>query len=113
MREEKPKIRKHDRKPTLVLLDVSNADAPDDTGRAAVVDISIGGCAFESNFKLSEGDRVIMRFTLPGNKLYVMEGEVKRVRFSTGAFVYGIKFMKLGFFGKIKLRKLISIIRKG
>ncbi|MDA3792901.1 MAG: PilZ domain-containing protein [Elusimicrobia bacterium] len=104
--------RKNKRKHTLVLLDVIDPEDPHKHGRGAVVDISSGGAAFESAVDFEEGDPVELRFTLPGGKVYAMNAVVRRARERTGATVYGVQFQDLGFFEKLRLKKLISHVTK-
>jgi hypothetical protein len=47
---------------------------------------------------------------MTGDYVYVYEGEVKRVKESTGAKIYGVKFTRLGFISKLRLRKIIYLI---
>ncbi|MBN2407804.1 MAG: PilZ domain-containing protein [Elusimicrobia bacterium] len=112
MNEMRPTQRKHKRKATLVLLYVADSNDPGKVARAAVVDISMGGAAFESSIKFSAGDEVILRFTLPKEKIYVINGVIRRTSERTGALVYGVQFKEMNFFGKFRLRKLISKLDK-
>ena len=104
--------RKHKRKHTLVLLDVSDPENPDKSGRAAVIDISSGGAAFESAVKFEKGEPVELRFTLAKGKVFAVDSVVRRVRERTGAHVYGVEFQNLGFFDKLKVKKLIATVSK-
>lgn len=106
----KLKKRKYKRAPTLVLLNVEIPGVPQKSGRAAVTNISMGGAAFESSIEFSEEDDIDLRFTLPGEKIYLLEGVIKRVHNRGGNFECGVEFKKLSFFDRIKLLKLISII---
>jgi len=100
--------RKYERKDTLVLLNVSSMDDMDKSVRAAVINISVGGLAFESHQKFFAGERVSMRFTsLPGGRVQVIRGEVIRVSRRIGAYVYGVRFNKTGFLQRLRLRKTI------
>jgi c-di-GMP-binding flagellar brake protein YcgR len=104
--------RKHKRKHTLVLLDVSDPENTDKGGRAAVIDISTGGAAFESAVKFEKGEPVELRFTMAKGKVFVVDAAVRRVRERTGAHVYGVEFLDLGFFDKLKVKKLIATVAK-
>jgi len=107
---EKPRERRHKRRQTLELLYVASESEPDKGGRAAVVDISMSGTAFESTENFFIGERVVLRFVLPGNKVYVFAGDVKRIGSRPGTNVVGVEFINLTFFRKLKLKKLISQI---
>ncbi len=102
--------RKYKRKHTVVLLDVSYEKTPDETKRAAIVDISLGGCQFETRAEFEKGNRVVLRFTVGKNKVYIIVGEIKRISAGTGTYMYGVKFDEGGFFEKLKRKQLIKKI---
>ncbi|MEA3506282.1 MAG: PilZ domain-containing protein [Elusimicrobiota bacterium] len=104
--------RKHKRKNTLVLLDVLDPKNSDKSGRAAVIDISTGGAAFESAIRFEKGEPVELRFTIARGKVFVVDAVVRRVKERTGAHVYGVEFQDLGFFDKLKVKKLIATVAK-
>jgi len=110
-KEKKRKVRKYERAATLVLLNVESLSAPQKSGRAAVTDISIGGVAFESDIEFNIDDDVLIRFIFHGHNVYVFEGIIKRVESKGGLYSYGVELKEIGFFKKIKLKRLISIIK--
>lgn len=115
MKKGKRTKRKYQRKATLVLLDITDINDNKKMGRAALVDISIDGAGFESHLEFKAGDNIVLRFTFPGQKIYVLEGIIRRVTDKTGItgiFAYGAQFKKMGFFDKINLRKLIFKVSK-
>ena len=106
-----PKKRRHKRSSTLVLFNIESTHNPNKTGRAAVIDISLSGAAFVGNIEFSEGEEVDLRFILPGYRVYVLEGVIRRIQVRNDAYMYGVEFKNLNFIKKIRLRKLISKIR--
>ena len=102
--------RKYRRKSTIVLLDVAYEDKPGETTRAAIVDISLGGCAFETRREFDAGRKVLLKFTLQKKKVYLVSGEIKRVRPGTGAYVHGVQFEGTGIIERIKRKRLINKI---
>jgi len=110
--EIKKRRRKYERASTLVLLDVDAIGNQYKSGRAVVVDISVGGVAFESIAEFSLGVEVILRYIMPGENVYVLAGVVKRVEDKDGVFVYGVEFKYMNYWGRRKLKKLIRNIGK-
>lgn len=98
--------RKQKRFKTLTLVDILGANSKV-KDRAAVMDISMAGLAFESNTMFSEGDEVLFNFFPLA--LNVM-GIVKRVERSIGVYFHGVEFENISFNNKIVLSKLISKI---
>jgi hypothetical protein len=103
----KEKRRRFKRSRTLVLLNVDSTSSLHKSSRAAVIDIGVGGVAFESSTEFPVNDDVIIRFILPGHNVFVFEGVVKRVENTTGVYVHGVEFKNINFFDKIRLKKLI------
>ncbi|MGM0442295.1 MAG: PilZ domain-containing protein [Elusimicrobiota bacterium] len=104
--------RKHNRKETLFVLNIVDLNNPHATARAAVIDISMGGAAFECvDKRFEEGDSVELRFVFSESKVYVFSGTVKRVhQREDGTFFHGVQFRDLGLIDKIKLFILIHKI---
>lgn len=104
--------RKYERASALVLLDVDSLGEQEKSGRAVIVDISVGGVAFESVTEFSVGEDVILRYIMPGHDVYVLGGVIKRVEDRGVVYAYGVEFALMSFFEKRKLKKLISKIGK-
>ncbi len=105
--------RKHNRKKTIYILNIVDPDNPDKSGRGAVIDISMGGAAFECEQKFEKGESVELRFNLSKDKIFILTGTVKRVKKRTaGALLHGVQFNKLCLTDKFKLYKLIKKITK-
>lgn len=96
----------------MVLLNVVDSKDNRKEARAAVVNMSPGGAAFESSIKFPRGRKVILRFTIDDKKAYVVDGVVKRVEQKTGSYIHGVKFKNLNFIEKIKLRLFIYRISR-
>jgi len=106
--------RKYQRVHTVVLLDLYRKGEYAPAGRGCVTDISLGGCAFESTTQFRIGEEITLVFTLPSRKQFFIDGIIRRAGRSTGTFSYGIQFINLGFFKKLKLRFLLpTLIRAG
>ena len=103
--------RRYERTPSLVLLNIEVLSTHK-MGRAAIINISPGGAGFVSEVNCPNGEEVMMRFTFRSGKFYLLEGIISRVRDLGGRFEYGVKFRKMGFFDRLKLLKLISIVKK-
>lgn len=108
------KKRKHSRKKTLYNLNIVNKKNPPKTARAVVVDISIGGSAFECMaVKFKKGKKVELRFVFSEKKVYVFGGTVKRVNEKEkGVFLHGVQFENIGLIDRVKLFILIHKISK-
>ena len=91
---------------------MADVNKPEKIARAAVVDISLGGAAFESTIEFAEGDQVFLRFTLPKEKIYVIKGVIRRTSSKMGASIYGVQFDEMGFMKKFQLKRLISKLGK-
>ena len=104
--------RRHERVPTLVLLNVESPDTTREAVRAAVVNISKSGAAFEAAAEFSNGVPVILRFTLPEGDIYVFNAVIRRVSRVIGAYEYGVEFLSMDSGAKKNLKKLINKIRK-
>ncbi|MFH1416503.1 MAG: PilZ domain-containing protein [Elusimicrobiota bacterium] len=104
--------RKHERVATLVLLNVQNMDTTQEAVRAAVVNISSGGVAFETFAEFGMGSRIMMRFILPKGDMFVFEGILRRVSRGIGVYSYGLEFNDMNSADRKKLKKLISKVKK-
>ncbi len=102
--------RKYERVPTLVLLSVEEANSTKSPSRAAVINLSMGGSAIETNAKFYLGDHIVLRFSLAKDKFFVFEGIIKRISEGIGVFNYGVEFKDLTSSDKKNLKKLIKLI---
>ncbi|MGM0568682.1 MAG: PilZ domain-containing protein [Elusimicrobiota bacterium] len=101
--------RRHKRKQGLVLLDVALRDKPEEKERAAIINISPDGCAFETPVEFKKESLVALRFVFNNDKVYIIKGRIKRVHAKRGgAYVHGVQFKKSGILEKIKRRKIIK-----
>ncbi|MFH1353468.1 MAG: PilZ domain-containing protein [bacterium] len=100
--------RKYDRKRETVLLDVYKAGAFEEKSRACLTDISTGGLGFESSSQFNMGDKVNLVFCIKEGKGYVLEGVIRRVARSAVTYSYGVQFVEMGFFAKLRLKKFVK-----
>lgn len=108
---KKPR-RKYKRENTLSLLSIDSLTHIEKSGRAAVVDISIGGAAFESSVEFEKGEKVVLRFTGEWDRIQIIEGIITRVENRIGVYVHGVEFTDKGFFNNLRIKKLISKLKK-
>lgn len=106
----KRKRRKYERTEAIVLLDLYKQNKLTPEGRGCVMDISLGGSRIESTSDFHVDEDIVLYFTLKNSDVFVIEGIVRRKTPSTGTFSYGIQFKELGFFKRMKLRRLIPKI---
>lgn len=77
------------------------------TDRAAVINISSGGLAFESKTMFSPGDFVLFNFS---SLTLNLSGTIKRVKRRVGSYLHVMEFSNISYFDKTMLSKLISRI---
>ncbi|MDI6640906.1 MAG: PilZ domain-containing protein [Elusimicrobiota bacterium] len=71
--------------------------------------ISLGGIAIETEQHLRVGDIYEFKFMLPSGEIIKPKGNVVWEQLSAiNTNLYGVKFTKLGFFQKLKLKKFIQ-----
>ena len=80
-------------------------------GRGVISDIGIGGMALETKEDLEIDDVLILRFNLDVNTLFDLKGRIIRKEKKPALIKYGIKFTKIGFFEKIRLKRFVVIHR--
>ena len=102
--------RKHERVKATVLLSLYKPGQYAPLGRACISDISLSGCAIESTLAFQKDEGIVLLFTLSRGRQYTLEGIIKRVSRSTGTFSYGIEFIHMNFFRKLKLRYMIPVL---
>jgi c-di-GMP-binding flagellar brake protein YcgR len=106
------KKRRHERKRTLLLVTVDRADITGEFARAALIDISMCGAAFESSAAFYTGEEVIMRIVLPPETIFVLDGVIRRVEERTGASLYGMEYKGLRGSEKKQLKEIIEVISR-
>lgn len=79
------------------------------------LNISLGGMAFESEYEFKPGEHIFLSFILPtGSKISsigeVVWGTKGSIIYNnvSGVFTYGIKFLRIGFFAKLSLKRFIT-----
>ena len=108
-RSQKEK-RQYPRVPTSILLDVREPDPDAKKTGGMVVDLSLGGLAFESGSKLAAGTDLFIGMEMP----LALFGRIVHAFPNGDKYRYGVRFMKLGLFDERKVKKYISLrLRKG
>jgi len=78
-------------------------------GRGVISDLSLGGMALETKEDLGIGNVLILRFNLDANNLIDLKGKIVRKEKQPALIKYGIQFIKIGFFVKLKLKNFIVV----
>jgi len=104
--------RKHERVKATVLLNLYRPGQYVPLARACISDISLSGSAIESTVQLEKDEGIVLVFTLPNNRQYILEGMIRWVKRSTGTFSYGVEFTRMNFFKKLKLRYMIPVLAR-
>ena len=104
--------RKFERLSTLVLMTVYDAQFASETFRAALIDISTGGAAFETSAEFFVEQHIVIRIIYKEELLIVISGEIKRKSFCIGGLQYGVEFTKLSSKDKSSLRKMLSDLKR-
>lgn len=96
--------RKAPRMPTSILIDVNEAGTAVSKHRGHVADLSVTGMALDTPLTLEKGSSLFLKIDIP----IEVRGEIVRVQKKAGAVRYGIRFMDLGFFEKLRLKKYVT-----
>jgi len=108
--------RKSKRVSSAILIDIFETTSAVPKGRGCIVDLSIGGLALESEASLPIGDELFLRiYVHDSNDAAPVEFYAQVMRFQEfgNIYHYGLKFTRLGFFDKFKLRKNINRLIAG
>lgn len=99
--------RKHPRKTLAVYLELYDHNTKTPLGKGFVTNLSEGGLALETRYKINPGEKFLFRFTLPNGWNFDVVGEV--VHCSPGILTnaYGVKFLELSPDAQKKLKKYI------
>ena len=74
----------------------------------AITDISAGGMQIETSEEIKAADEFVINFTLPnGSEVKNIVGKIMRHTKTSFTEVYGIKFIKIKFFAKMKIKGFI------
>lgn len=101
--------RKFKRFKTLTLADVSFSRSRNIKKRVAIVNISRGGLAFESDMVFSSGDNVVLDLN---SRFLTLAGTIRRVEQKIGAYLYGMEFSESSWFKKLMLSKFIAALTR-
>lgn len=99
--------RKHERIPAKIMLDIFTPDGMTNLGRGFIVDISLGGIGVEADMNVSL-DTDICMFVILAPLHFTIQGlVVYKKQEMSNLFRYGVKYTKMNFFDKLKLRRYI------
>jgi len=90
-------LRRHPRRPTDVPAEIvrvpPEGEGVPQSGKGAIVDLSVGGCGLATVMELSGGDVIELSFRLPASGTpIVQEGSVRRIQPLNGNFKVGVEF---------------------
>lgn len=102
--------RRFKRLPSSILIDLYETNSTVPKGRGCIVDVSLGGMAIETEASLPIGDELFLRIFIHQQNSAPLElyANVMRVQQVDNLFHYGLRYTRLGFFGKFKLRRSID-----
>ncbi|MFN3966538.1 MAG: PilZ domain-containing protein [Endomicrobiia bacterium] len=106
-----PNRRKYIRIPVTILVDLYPSDSLAKKGRGCIVDLSLGGMAIETEAELELNSEIFMRINLPtdgGQTIFDVFANVIRKQDMGNIFHYGVKYTRINFFEKLKLRSFIK-----
>ena len=96
MTQQDKEKRKHPRFPAGILLDLHAHGHTVGKIQGRIVDLSVGGMAFETVAPLEEGTSLYLKINIP----LEIRGEVRHIRESAHRHRYGVRFHKLGFLSR-------------
>lgn len=99
--------RQHPRFRLTVLLDLYTDESFMTQGRGCITNLSVGGCAIETKRKFSMNTPLILRFGLSPEDYFDLKGEIVRIKHGVHTNFYGVRFTRVGFFQKLRLKKYV------
>jgi hypothetical protein len=101
--------REYPRVPTQILLDIRPpVPGVEESVGGVIVNLSLGGLAFESLSRLSPGTDIYVAMEKP----LVLTGKVVHVFPNGNTHRYGVRFTNLGLFSERKLEKHVGLVLK-
>ncbi len=103
--------RKYPRIPVTILVDLFTPDSSVKKARACIVNISLGGMAIETEAKLELNSEILTRINLLSNEQHTILNVfaiVVREQNLGNLYHYGLKYTRMNFFEKFKLRNFIK-----
>lgn len=97
--------RKHPRIPYTASIEVVGENI---NTYGLIKNISVGGIGVELHDYLTEEQAYTFIFTLAHKTKIKTKGQIRWGIHKGDAFVYGVKFLELGFFSKLKLKRFIN-----
>ncbi len=98
--------RRYPRVPTKILLDVRPPFSSSSEMGGVVVNLSLGGLAFESTTRLETGTDIYIAMENP----LALVGRIVHAFPNGHLYRYGIRFTSLGVFSQRKLEKYIGLV---
>lgn len=99
--------RRHQRISVAILIDIYLTESSIPKGRGCIVNISIGGMAIESSTDLGLNTEIFLRVELDP-EVFSFHGQIVRKDSKGPVFHYGVRYKKMSWFEKFKLRRYIN-----
>lgn len=87
--------RKFPRTPLAVLLEMWSEDKKKTVARGFITNLSEGGMAVETNFRLKTGENFLLRFTLPNGWNFDLWGKIVYAKEGVLTKAYGVTFKRV------------------
>jgi len=100
--------RKYNRNSVDIVLDIYAKGKVVSRARGLMTDISLGGAKIETLAEFQKGDTLIVELDRPDGKPLMLQGAILHVLHGDRLSTYGIRFTKLGLFGRFKIQKFIK-----
>ncbi len=100
--------RQYKRNEVDVVLDVYAKGKVVSRARGLMTDISLGGAKIETLAEFQKGDTLVVELDRLGGKPLMLQGAILHVLHGDRLSTYGIRFSKLGLFGRFKVQKFIK-----
>lgn len=103
----KSERRRFPRAPLAVLLEIWAKDKKKTIGKGFITNLSEGGLAIETNFRLNLGDNFLLRFTLPNGWNFDLWGDIVYINEGVLTKAYGVKFNRIETEQKSRIKRFI------
>jgi len=103
--------RKYVRIPVTILVDLYPPDSSVKKGRGCIVNLSLGGMAIETEAELELNSEIFLRINLPSDgKSAILDvfANVIRQQQIGNLYHYGLRYTRINFFEKLRLRSFIK-----
>lgn len=99
--------RRHFRYHSRILGYVFTADLESTESRCCLINFSMGGIALETNLNIVQDTEIRLQINLVPEKINVFGRIVHKQKVMENLYRYGIKYTKMGFFERYRLKKKI------